>query len=92
MWTIPVASFVDLLIPPLEATPRVEIVPEIVETLHFFLGRVNGSQSWDRLCPRETLVQLEDGGKSLEKVGLLILERCQYIDDKNRNIEKIRGT
>ena len=70
---IPITTFVNLLIQPLEASPTVKVIPEIIKSLHLFLGRINVAETRDRLDLGEPRVELEHWREFFKEVKVLVL-------------------
>jgi len=70
---IPIATLVNLLIQPLETSPTVKVVPEIIKSLHLLLGRINVAETRDRLGLGESRVELKHWREFFKEVKVLVL-------------------
>jgi len=82
---VPVTSFVDFLVHPLETSPTVKVVPKIIEPFNLFLGSIFGTEPWNRLYFRETGVKVEDRCEGLEKFEVLRLSEMNILSELEKS-------
>jgi hypothetical protein len=69
-----VTAFVDFFIIPFKTSPAVKVIPKIIKSLHFFLGRFNVTQSRDGFNLGESRVAIKDRAKGFKEIQIFRLK------------------